>query len=103
MGSADRDSVYSAYGQMQSIGLSTITGITAIAGLNAIQITHFAGGTLELVGFNSAGASLTWGQGGLFLPFEPVSIDCSGNLYLAATGATVTVRILRGRSAGIST
>lgn len=98
---SDRNSVYSAYGVRYAVGLSSILQIGTERGLIATTVKYFSGGSLELVGFDSTGATITWGSGYLFSPRETLNIDNSGDIFLAATGATVIAMVVRGRSAGI--
>lgn len=90
-----REDVLSLIGERVSIGLSQIIGVTVIAGLNAISIKKFSGGSLEI-----GGISLNWGSGYLFNSNEIVNIQVAGTFYLAATGSTVVAMVLKGRTSG---
>ena len=81
-----------------TVGTSSILGLTAMPGQVGLIIRMFANTATLQVG----GASLTWGLGGILsgntTAFQLVK--ATGTVYFAATGATVTIGILRGRSAG---
>lgn len=93
---AKDDDVHSGLGQRFAIGLSQIVGVTVTSGQCAAIYKYFSGGTLEI-----GGATLTWGNGYVFSPGEAIAMDSAGTFYFAATGATVVLMVLRGRSAGI--
>lgn len=93
---AKDDDVHSGLGQRFIIGLSTIIGVTVVAGQVGTIFKYFSGGTLEI-----GGATLTWGNGYVFAVGEAICMDNAGTFYFAATGSTVTMMSLRGRSAGI--
>lgn len=94
MGSS-RDDVFSLQGSIQAIGLSAIVEIPVQAFQNATVFKFISGSTL-LIG----GATLTWGVGYPMGIGETVSVDLSGSIFFAASGATATIGILRCRSAG---
>lgn len=85
-----RDDVYSLQNIRLSVGLSTIIGISTLPYSNAVVIQQVSGSTLEI-----GGASLTWGQGFIY-PGTPISFNCAGSFYLAATGSTAIVNCLFG-------
>lgn len=89
--------IHSFEGQRVTIGLSSIIGITLTAGQVATLVKYLSGGTLEF-----GGASLSWGQGYVVSANEAVAADSSGTLYACATGSTVVVCILRGKSSGFA-
>ncbi len=80
-----------------AVGLSSIIGITALAGQQALSLEYFDGGTLLIV---NPGASMGWANGFIVPDSAILSFDAAGTIWLAATGATVTVNVLRGRSQG---
>lgn len=93
---AKDDDIYSGFGQRIAVGLSTIVGVTVVAGQVGSIFKYFSGGTLEI-----GGATLLWGNGYVFAVGEAIQMDNAGTFYFAATGATVVMMSLRGRSAGI--
>lgn len=86
------------------VGLSAIVGITAIPGQNSLQIKYGSGGSLEIgstyIGLVSGASPFTWGVGYLMGTSEIVYGSLNSNLYLAATGATVTCFVIRAASPG---
>lgn len=86
-----QDEVFDLNAIRLNIGLSAIIGITIVANQTAIAIKSFSGGSCEI-----GGASLTWGQGWLLQ--ETISLAGRGTFYLAASGSTATVMILKGLS-----
>lgn len=90
---SNRNDIYAVDGYLVTVGLSQVLGITITGGVNSSIIKHFAGGTLEI-----GGSTLTWGQGYPFSVGEAISFNRSCTVYLAATGATVTVAVLDGKS-----
>jgi hypothetical protein len=95
--SQDRRDIHGLEGFRFSVGLSTIIGVTVVAGLNASVFKYFSGGSLEIV---TGSTPIPWGLGYLYGTSEAVQIDNSTTVYFAATGSTATVMALRGRSAG---
>ena len=83
------------------VGLSSIVGVTVIPFQTKINIKIVSGNSLEVGGSYSlltgASTAFTWGSGYLLGATEILSFNSTGNFYLAATGATVTAHILRGR------
>lgn len=79
------------------VGLSTLIGITSLPGQQALSLEYLSGGTLEIV---SSGASVGWGQGFIVPSNAILSFDVSGTIWLAASSATTTIMVLRGRSQG---
>jgi hypothetical protein len=77
------------------VGLSSIISLDVSAAQNAVLLRYLSGGSLEI-----GGASLTWGQGFLMDSSLPLSANSSGNIYFAATGATVTISFLKGHTPG---
>lgn len=77
------------------VGMSSILGISTIAGMLATVIKYGSGGSLEI-----GGTDLTWGNGYLYTVGEALTFDSAGTIYLAATGATVTAYVIKGKSAG---
>jgi len=76
------------------VGLSSIIGLSLIAGQNSILVKYITGGSLEI-----GGATLTWGKGYL-MDTGALGFNSVGSLYFAATGATVTVHYIKGTTAG---
>jgi len=71
------------------VGLSSIVEIPAIAGQVGLAIRRVAGGTMEI-----GGQSLTWGQGQVVSITEVSTgniIPVTGPIYVAASGATLTI------------
>lgn len=95
--SQDRRDIFGLEGFRVSVGLSSVIGVTIVPGQIATVVKYFTGGTLELV--NGLTPS-PWGMGYVFGSTEALAIDQSTTAYFAATGATVTVMMVRGRSAG---
>ena len=79
------------------VGLSAVIGVSVVAGLNAVVLKNFGGGSLELVDGTTASP---WGLGYLFGSNEVLQMDHAGSIFLAATGATATVMMIRGKSTG---
>jgi len=92
---SNRDDVYTPFASRITVGLSSILQITPIAGQNCLVLKGISISTLEI-----GGASLTWGQGYPLSSGEALSWNGSGSFYLAASGATATVALFRGRSQG---
>ncbi len=82
-------------GRSVNVGLSSIIGVSFLAGSEWNIIKYSSGGSLEI-----GGISLTWAAGYLYSVNEVLSFPCNGSAYLAATGATVVVQVLSGLSAG---
>ena len=86
------------------VGLSTIVGVSFWPQQVGVIIKNFSGGSLEIGGTYvlSAGATaaFTWGNGYIFGAGEALSLNHTGMMYLAATGATVTAMVVRGRTSG---
>jgi hypothetical protein len=93
----DRRDVHGLEGFRFDVGLSSIIGVTVQPGQIASVFKHFSGGSLEIV---NGSTTSPWGLGYLFATNEAVQIDSSTTVYFAASGATVTVMGLRGRSSG---
>lgn len=83
--------------QRINVGLSSLIGITGLPGQMSISLQYLSGGTLEIV---SLGASIGWGQGWIIPAQSIISADTSGTLWLASSGATTTIMVLRARSQG---
>lgn len=81
-----------------AVGLSTIVGVTVLAGQVSVSMEMLSGQTLEIVA--APGASVGWGQGFPFPTNAIMSFDSIGTMWLAASGATALVVVLRGRSEG---
>lgn len=96
---SDRRDVHGLEGFRFDVGLSTIIGVTVQPGQIVTAFKYFDGGTLEIV---SGSTPSPWGLGYVFGVGEALEIDSSSTSFFAATGATVTVMALRGRSAGIN-
>lgn len=79
------------------IGLSSIIGITCLPGQQALTMQYLNGGTLEIV---SPPASINWGQGFVVPSNAILTFDLSGVVWLASSGATTTVQVIRGRGQG---
>ena len=92
---SQRDELFGFEGKRIEIGLSSIIGVTVVAGQAAAILKYFSGGSLEI-----GGLSLTWGQGYIMDTKEVVSFQTSGTFFLAATGATVTCMMFRGKTSG---
>lgn len=90
------DDIWSVPTQRLNIGLSTIVGVTAGVGVATINIKLFAGGTLEILGASTD----TWGSGYVFDLKEAITFGGPAEFYLAASGATCTAHIIRGKTVG---
>lgn len=90
--------------EIMTLGLSTIVGITALPFQSAVQLKYLSGGSLEIGGTYSlsAGAStaFTWGKGYLMGTSEVYSANSIGAIYMAATGATTIVHVIRALGPG---
>ena len=99
-----RDEVSLFVSEKFTIGLSTIVGVTAIAGQNATVLKYTSGGSLEIGGahsmVNGATVAFSWGNGYLMGSSEILNVNMSGIFYLAATGATVICHLIRGKTQG---
>jgi len=93
-----RDEVSSLLPDRIEVGLSSIIGVTVIAGQNAALLKKYSGGSLEIV--SPLGDTRIWGAGYLIGNSEVVSVSSAGTFYLAATGSTVVAMILRGKTSG---
>lgn len=87
-----------------AVGLSTIVGVTAWPGQVSVLMKIVSGSSLEIGGtycLDGSGATtaFTWGKGYLISTTE-ARYNMIGQFYLAATGATVVVEVLRERSPG---
>lgn len=78
----------------------------ALAGQNSVLLKYFSGGTLEILGV-STGVTLTAVQlaaanqsGYLMGTSEILALDGPVRCYLSSTGATTTVMVIRGKTAG---
>ena len=95
-----REDVGSLLPEKFVIGLSSILGITALAGQNACSVKYASGGSLEIGGtaaMTTGGiTAFTWGNGYLMGTSEIFNANMMGTFYVAATGATVTCFIMRG-------
>ena len=94
---SDRKDVHGLEGFRFAVGLSSVIELEVEPGQIVTAFKYFNGGTLELV---SGQTAAPWGLGYVFGVGEAIEIDSSTNTYFAATGSTVTVMALRGRSAG---
>lgn len=83
--------------QRISVGLSALVGITGLPGQVALSLQYLSGGTLEIA---SLGASVGWGAGWIIPASSIISGDISGTIWLASSGTTTTVMVLRSRSQG---
>lgn len=81
-----------------AVGLSTVIGVTVRPGQVSVSLEMLSGQTLEIVA--SPGSSISWGQGFPFPTNAIMSFDSIGTMWLAASGATAMVVVLRGLSEG---
>jgi hypothetical protein len=96
MSTSSSDRIHQIYSGSVAVGLSTLIGVSAMSGQNAILIKYASGGSLEIGGITTyAGSTFTWGGGYLFSSGEVLSINTGGNIYLKATGATALAYIIR--------
>lgn len=86
---------YSFLGSRTFIGLSSITGITVVAGQVGTVFKHGGGGTLWC-----GGPSLAVNTSYLMSTGEAINIDNSGTVYFTASGATCTLYTFLGKSSG---
>lgn len=94
---SDRDDITTPLGQRFFVGLSSIIEIAATAGQNCVCIKGITISSLEIGGF-----TLSWGIGYPLSGGEALNFNGMGSFYLAASGATATVAIFRGRSTGFN-
>ena len=94
--SNQRDDIFSLQGGRLNIGLSSIIGLTAVAGQNSLYLRFISGSSIEI-----GDASLTWGSGFLWDGLTPISMNAMGTIYFAATGATCVVTFLQGRTPNV--
>lgn len=80
-----------------AIGLSAIVGISVMPGQLSVSLEMLSGQTLEIVNPNTP---VLWGSGFPFPTNAIMSFDSIGTMWLAASGATAVVVVLRGRSEG---
>jgi len=92
---ARSEDINSVLGERIHIGLSSVIGLTAVAGQIAASVKYMSGGSME-IGVTSGGG---WGGGYQMSAGEVVNLDCSGTVYMVATGATAVAVVMRGRSA----
>jgi hypothetical protein len=86
------------------VGPSAIVGVTAFVHQSFVNIKILSGGSLEIGGTyalsSGATTAFTWGNGYLLGATEILGFNATGNFFLAATGATVTVFVLRQQGPG---
>lgn len=90
------DDIHALESRRVTVGLSSIIGVTAIAGQIGQIIKLFSGGTLE-IGVTAGGG---WGQGYVMSAGEVIPMDNVGTFYLAASGATCVAMLLNAKSQG---
>lgn len=83
------------------VGLSSIVGVSIIAYQSSVMLKILSGGgSLEIGGTYSlsagSSAAFTWGNGYLLGTSEIAEWNSTGMFFLAATGATITVALMRG-------
>lgn len=97
-----RDDVFSHYPEKLVIGSGVTAEIPVIPGQNAALIKWASGGSLVIVGQSlSGGCSYAVANEYLMGTNEIQFANMSGNIYLMASGSTVTCYLLRYRSAGV--
>lgn len=79
--------------QRIAVGLSAIIGVTLIASQTATTWKYFSGGSLEIVNGTSPSP---WGLGYIVGTSEIFNCNMTGTFYLAASGATAVVHLVRG-------
>ena len=94
--SNQRDDIFSLQGGRLNIGLSSIIGLTAVAGQNSLYLRFISGSSIEI-----GGASLAWGSGFLWDGLAPISMNAMGTIYFAATGTTCVITYLQGRTPNV--
>jgi hypothetical protein len=94
--------VLSLYPQTLVIGSGVTAQITRMPGQHSAVLKWGSGGTLWIIGVTTMaqGSSFMSNRQYLVGVSESVNINCRANLYLMATGATVTCYVLRGLSSG---
>lgn len=74
----------------QTIGLSSIVGLTLIPGQMSVYIRRISGGTIEI-----GGASLTWGAGYALQTAAESVFPITNTMYVAVTGSTGVISVTR--------
>ena len=88
--------IYSLLSQRVDIAPNSALAVSAIAGQATINCKILAGGTLE-IGGQSQTIGTMYPLGGA----EVITIAASGKFWLYASGATVTIGIIRGMTDGV--
>ena len=91
--STQRDDIFSLKSGRLNVGLSSIVGLTAVAGQNSLYLRFISGSSIDI-----GGASLAWGSGFLWDRITPISMNEMGTIYFAATGATCVITYMQGRT-----
>lgn len=89
------DDIYAFIGELHYIGLSSIIGITVLAGQVVATLKHGGGGTLW-----AGGSTVAINSGYLVSTGEAINVNSSTTIYFVAASATCTLYSLRGRSPG---
>lgn len=93
--SSQLDETFNIRGEIVTVGLSQILGVSVIAGEEWAIFKYMSGGSLEI-----GGPSLTWGAGYMMGTSEALSFQMNSTFFLVAKGATSIGHLLRGVSSG---
>jgi hypothetical protein len=100
---SQRDEIFSIIPERFTVGLSSIVGVTAFGGQNSVMLRYISGGSLEIGGTYAAASGattpFTWGKGYLVSSNE-IAFNQMGTFYMAATGSTTVVHVLRFQAPG---
>jgi hypothetical protein len=95
--SNDRSEIYGSIAERFTLAATTsVYAFTVSPGQNAMIFKLLSGGTFEIV----SGSSFVAGNGYPLGANEVLTLDASGTIYGMASGATVVLATLKGRSAG---
>lgn len=96
MSTSSSDRIFNVVADKVTVGLSGAISLTGMPSQSALLIKYVSGGSLEVGGLtNYAGATFSWGNGYLMGTSEALSLNCGGNVYLRATGATAICGVIR--------
>lgn len=92
---------YNMVVQRLNVGVSAIIGVTAVPGQLSVALQYMSGGTLEIFNpvYGFTGTPVT-GQGYPIVAGAAFGFDCAGTFFLASTGATSVVAVMRGLAKG---
>ena len=105
---ATQSEVLAAGATLFYVGLSALIKVAPAPFTFGMYLKNVAGGgTLELApipnGYSLSGSGCTgWGGGYPIAAGETIALDGPATFYLAASGATMTVALVMGKTAGAS-